>query len=392
MLLPNKLKLLSVLSTAILLSACGGGGGGVNSSPVQSNYGSLKVSLTDAPACGFDAVNVTVNKVRVNQSSTANDADAGWVDIALAAPQKINLTSLTNGVLTSLGQASLPAGHYNQIRLVLTPTSANGLENSVVPTGAKEVPLTTPSAVQSGIKVNGNFDVATGNLADVVLDFDACRSVFRTGNNTYMLKPVVTATAVVTSGSISGTVDSSLLTNHPVVAAEVNGKVVHSTIPDSTGNFQIGPLAQNNYTVVITADAHATEVINNVPVTPQKDTFLNNNGAAIKLADSATHKAYGVVSTPTPNSVAATVTASQAVTPNQTVEVGFINTDNTGNYSLTLPVAAINVVDYSNLASSSPSVNSAGTFSLLPTATGLTGTSATVNVTTQDVKQDFVLQ
>ena len=99
---------------AVSLTACGGGGGGSGASSTPApvaTAGTLSVSLTDAPSCGFDAVNVTVNKVRVNASASAGDTDTGWTDITLNPAKKINLLNLTNGVLESLGQASLPAGH-----------------------------------------------------------------------------------------------------------------------------------------------------------------------------------------------------------------------------------------------------------------------------------------
>ncbi len=64
-------------SLIILLAGCGGGG---DSNP-QAGDSSLSVLLTDAPAGGFTAVNVTINKVRVHQSSSASGNDAGWVDI-----------------------------------------------------------------------------------------------------------------------------------------------------------------------------------------------------------------------------------------------------------------------------------------------------------------------
>ena len=70
---------------------------------------------------------------------------------------------------------------------------ANPLANSVVPTGGGETALTMPSAQQSGLKMNVDIDVAAGQIADVVLDFDACKSVVRRGNSgQYNLKPVIT--------------------------------------------------------------------------------------------------------------------------------------------------------------------------------------------------------
>src|SRR5690349_7907871 len=156
----------------IVLASCGGGGGGSGS----PGMGTLAVSLTDAPSCGFTAVNVTVSKVRVHQSSVAGTGDGGWTDITLNPARKINLLDLTNGALAELGQAALQAGHYTQLRLVLT---GQGTSNSVILAAnpAVEIPLDTPSAIQSGIKLINQFDVAANQRTDLLLDFDVCRSV-----------------------------------------------------------------------------------------------------------------------------------------------------------------------------------------------------------------------
>jgi len=60
-----------ILGLAAVAAACGGGGSGGG-----GESGVLKVSLTDAPACGYDNVWVTVTKVRVHRSDTAGDGDA----------------------------------------------------------------------------------------------------------------------------------------------------------------------------------------------------------------------------------------------------------------------------------------------------------------------------
>jgi len=209
---------------AATLSACGGGGGGGSgsaSAPPASTMGTLNVAMTDAPACGFDAVNVTVTKVRVNKSATASDTDGGWTDITLAAPKKVNLLSLTNGVLETLGQTSLEAGQYNQLRLVLD-ANANGMANTVVVSGAKtEQALETPSAVQSGIKLVGGFTVESGQRADVGIDFDACKSIVARGKGAYALKPVVKMLPSAING-ISGVVSPALLANNVTVSAQQN--------------------------------------------------------------------------------------------------------------------------------------------------------------------------
>jgi hypothetical protein len=49
----------------------GEGGIGGSGKPM----GGLRMSLTDAPSCGYDAVNITVESVRVHQSASADDRD-----------------------------------------------------------------------------------------------------------------------------------------------------------------------------------------------------------------------------------------------------------------------------------------------------------------------------
>jgi len=52
----------------VTLAACGGGGGsGGSPETAVSGMGTLRVALTDSPACGYDAVNVTIDRVRVQQ-------------------------------------------------------------------------------------------------------------------------------------------------------------------------------------------------------------------------------------------------------------------------------------------------------------------------------------
>lgn len=327
---------LLALPLPLLIAACGGGDGGTN-----AGSGTLHVSMTDAPACGFDHVYVTVNKVRVHASASAADNDGGWTDIALTAPQKVDLLSLTNGLLTDLGSAPLAAGQYQQLRLVLAPNQSNTLANSVVPTGGTEQPLATPSGAQSGYKIIQPFTVQADTLVDLVLDFNACKSIVTQGNGNYLLKPVVTATPTVVSGSITGYVPAAQAGT--TVYAEQNGHVVRGTVADSTGKFVLSPLVQSstngNYDVVIVdnnpAGGHATGVIRSVPVTASTTTTVATSGQPITLAASVTRKASGTATAAAQASVAALQTIGTA-----SYEITSTNADlTTGAYTLNLPAA-----------------------------------------------------
>ena len=164
--------------------------------------------------------------MRVHHSASAKDTDAGWTSIKLATPKKVDLLELTNGVLTTLGQTPLAVGKYTQIRLVLDQNKGSNLANAIVPTGGTLQALTTPSASQSGYKVKGSFDVQADTLVDLVLDFDACHSIVKRGNGSYSLKPVVTATPQIVSGSIQGFVSTDLAQAGATVYAQQNGKII----------------------------------------------------------------------------------------------------------------------------------------------------------------------
>ena len=79
--------LMGILVTMVV-AGCGGGGDG-GSGGATAQPGTVSVSMTDAPACGYDQVNVTVSKVRIHQSDTADDNTPGWTDITLNPARKL---------------------------------------------------------------------------------------------------------------------------------------------------------------------------------------------------------------------------------------------------------------------------------------------------------------
>lgn len=343
----------SAIVAAVTLVACGGGGGSSGSpTPPASTMGTVRASLTDAPACGFDEVNVTVNKVRINSSATASDTDGGWTDITLAAPVKVNLLKLTNGLTEPLGTAPLAAGKYNQIRLVLDANTADNMANSVKPTGGTLQNLITPSAVQSGIKLNGSFDVAAGQVADVVIDFDACKSIVTRGNGKYALKPVIKMLPSVLNG-ISGVIATSQLGSNVMVSAQQGGVVVSSTVPDAvTGAFLLSRLPAGSYDVVITGNGMAATVIGAVPVVATASVPVSTTAAPITLSTSRTGSIAGTTTlAPAPAAEVATyVAAKQTFAVGPTVTVKYASSDLvTGAYAINnLPLNAPQYAVYSS--------------------------------------------
>lgn len=351
------------------LAACGGGGGGVSS----ADSGTFRLALTDAPACGYDAINLTIQKVRVNQSSSASDTDSGWSEIVLSPARRVNLLNLTNGVLDELGQTPLPTGKYTQLRMILADNSgATPLANSVVLTSDKtEVALKTPSGQQSGVKANINIDIAANKMADFVLDFDACKSVVVAGNSgQYLLKPVVSVIPRYISG-VAGFVDAiSLANGNTSVSVQQGGAVIKATTPDSTGRFLLQPVAPGSYTLVMTAPGHSTAVVTNVAVLTETVTSVNTALTSLNPPVSASGTASGTAPVNT------LVRVLQPLTAGTSVEVaGKFVDGTTGSYSYPLVVNAPLVAPYvaaPGVLVFAPDTAAAGKYTLSASLTGKT--------------------
>ena len=328
----------------LILAACGGGGGGGGGGSGSNSTGSLSLALTDAPSCGYDAVNVTVEKVRVHKSGSATDTDSGWSEVVLAQPTRLNLLTLTNGVLEELGQTALPTGKYTQLRLVLSPNdSAHPLANSVTPTGGSETALTTPSGQQSGVKTNIDIDIAADKVADFVLDFHVCESIVKRGNSgQYNLKPVITVLPRLSDAGmrIVGYVDTALTPATTTVSAQVGGVPVRSTPPDSTGRFVLYPVPAGSYDLVVNAQGHVTAVVTGVPVVTTAYTYVNTTTSRIDPPTATARTVSGTVSTGV-DPIDATVRALKLYNGGPTIELGTVPVNALdGTYSFSLPAEA----------------------------------------------------
>lgn len=375
-----------------LLAACGGGGGG----GTAAGDGTLRVALTDAPSCGYDHVYVTVEKVRVHTEANAADAQGGWSEIVLAPARRIDLLSLTNGVMEELGSTSLPAGNYSQVRLVLASnSSADPLANAVQPTGGAVVALDTPSAQQSGLKLQAHFSVAPDQLTDLVLDFDACKSVVKAGNSgKYNLKPVISVLPRVTT-ALQGYIATTPALGATTVSAQQGGVVIRSTVPDAAGKFILSNLTAGNYDLVVVSEGRATMVVTGVPVATGS-TVLNGTATALVSPASAMSEVSGTTSvgsgTATVVVTDASVSATQALTGGPTVVVASMPVDAVlGSYSLRLAQAAPLKAAYSATALTfTADAAVAGEYTLNATAPGRAAVQQDIDVAAGDLLVDLV--
>jgi len=379
------------LALPIVLAACGGG----SDAPAAQGMGTLRLALTDAPACGYAEVNVTVERIRVHQSGSAGDGDSGWSEIVPSPARQIDLLKLTNGALEELGQTALPAGKYTQMRLVLASNGGTRpLANSVKPTGGGETALTTPSGQQTGLKMNVNIDVEPNKMADFIIDFDACKSVVRRGNSgQYNLKPVLSVLPrLMDAGArVIGYLDPTTMAAASV-SVQASGVPVRATAPDPTsGRFELYPVLPGSYDLVISGAGRVTGVMTGVPVTENTFTFVNASTQRIALGVGAAQDLSGqiaIASSITPTGVFAS--ASQTLTGGTTVQVSAIPVDTSASspypYSMPLASNAPVVAPYSSAYQS----NAIPVPFVADAASGVAGTYTVAATVTQEASAPLV--
>jgi hypothetical protein len=177
----------------------------------------------------------------------------------MISPGVHNLLRLTNGKDTLLASEKIASKNITQVRFIL------GDNNTVVKDGISYT-LKTPSAQESGLKFNVDATLTAGIEYKIWTDFDADRSIVVTGNNQYLLKPVIRVYTEAISGSISGIILP--LSSSSFVYVLNGSDTIASAIPDSlTGMFKVNGLAAGNYNISINGNNNFNDTLyNNVSV------------------------------------------------------------------------------------------------------------------------------
>jgi len=200
----------------------------------SSEKAKLEVYLTDSPA-DYDHVFIDVRDVQINLGT---DTSGGWQSLSTVKAGSYDLLRLVNDKDTLLGNSDIGTGTLQQMRLVLGP-------NNYVVVKGQNIPLETPSAQQSGLKLNVHQMITSGILYTITLDFDAGKSIVKTGNNKYILKPVIRTVFNAVGGSIKGFVLPDSVTT--AVYALQGSDTVATTFTASNGGYLIKGVAAGSY-------------------------------------------------------------------------------------------------------------------------------------------------
>ncbi len=200
--------------------------------------------------------------------------DDGPFIVIFEGERTFNLLDLQNGRTDLLAEATVPAGRYTQMRLIVTggQITLNDDENRIYT-------LTVPSGSQSGIKLHLTFDVVAGEETLLLLDVDLSRAFTAIPGGhiedpetirTFHFTPSVAMRLIelVEAGSISGTVTGE--DTNPLgdvsVTAYTGVDVVASSSTNEEGTYTLAGLGTGVYRLVFLANGYENHVVDDVAV------------------------------------------------------------------------------------------------------------------------------
>jgi hypothetical protein len=245
----KRVPALAGLVCAAVLANCERGSG------IGPQLSQVTVRLTDAPMAGIAGATIWVSKAYLV------GGDSGHVTVA-DTMARYDFVALQNGVTALLGSSLIPAADYEQLRLVVDSARVTLADGMTFADGSTSKTMRTPSAGQSGLKVNfgGPVDVAPGRT-DLVVDFDISRNFVFLGNHPHpdgvLFKPVLHGSVMDLAGSIAGT--SSPPAAHGHVFAIQGTDTVTSALADTiTGAYTLWFMPPGAYTVADSAVGYTT--------------------------------------------------------------------------------------------------------------------------------------
>lgn len=204
-----------ITALAVILAGC-------ESSSTSAMSGKLQINITDAPAdLNIEQVWLTVEGVKIHLADNATvspttpitetttvtetttaevtetetESSSGWLSLDLEGPTRFNLLEYQGGSVKKLAFGYLEEGTYTQIRLDVSLVEIK-LANDPV--------LKTVKLPSSTLKFIHPFEIAKGQVTEILFDFDALKSINETSKGNYICKPVIklTTTQEAASGNI----------------------------------------------------------------------------------------------------------------------------------------------------------------------------------------------
>ena len=185
------MRIIAVLAilAGTAVASCGG-----DSVVSPSGSGRLSLMIKDTPYSDARALLVTFSEVTAHR-----DGEGGFTRLPFgdttATSRTCDLKKLVDRQ-DLLGVGTLPAGHYTQVRLVVSSATLYFDNASEGPPCATTI--AAPAGRSAGVeipsgevKLNRQFEVGESGATSMLIDFDGDRSVTETGNGRFRMTPVI---------------------------------------------------------------------------------------------------------------------------------------------------------------------------------------------------------
>jgi hypothetical protein len=290
------ISLASIIALTLVMAGCGSSSqDSSDTGQDSSGTGSMSLRITDAPIDDASSVVVQFSEVQVRGAESSQN-----LNFTFDPPKSIDLLTL-QGTSTEVlfTDEEVPAGVYDEIRLIINAEEGTEDTYIVLEVGGAQHDMTVPSGSQSGLKVKGPLTVTANATASFTIDFDVRKSIVKSGNVKsnngvkYHLKPVLRIVDNSEVGNISGRIDATLLTqaagcsdddvmtgnavyvfeglgvtaddidlDEATVEPVVTALVEYDSVSD-TYNYELAFLTEGDYTVSFTCNADAENVEEN---------------------------------------------------------------------------------------------------------------------------------
>jgi hypothetical protein len=243
-------RFLPLLVLPLSLAACG------DNAFEPSRPGTMSIMLTDAPGDFLHAI-VTISSVEL--------LGDGETIVLSDQPVTVNLLDLQNEVMVLVGETPVPAGDYDELRLVITDglievEEADGSTSVYASSDAfassegftADGQLQMPSFGSSGLKIKlpAAEGFVDGDDNAVLIDFNVGDSFGHQAGNSgrWILHPVIHATGFTTTGSVRldfvlgqgvtlPTIDGTQITMAMLSSVlDRNGDLIPVTFTDTDGD------------------------------------------------------------------------------------------------------------------------------------------------------------
>ena len=193
--------ILFLLALAIFISGCINILPTLEEEPITPGEGRLKIYLTDSSekykandSENYSAVYITISRIEAHIAGDDEGAEGYWtvlIEWMIGAEPTFDLIELKDKSIL-LSEEELAIGKYTQIRLFVIYASVD------IELGESGVPVQIPSNLQTGLKLIHPFEIVEGETTELTIDFNSEKSIVKTGNGSYKLKPVIKVVTVST--------------------------------------------------------------------------------------------------------------------------------------------------------------------------------------------------